>query len=256
MIDLHNHILWEIDDGAPDFDHSLRMLEEARRAGVEALACTPHHFHPNFPVQTPAEIARRFEELKAAAPLPIHPGAEHYFGPGFVDAVERGADTLIPFNGRNHLLLELGSTLPGRYLEPVVFRLRDRGFRPVIAHPERHQVFASDFALLDRLKEIGCSLQLNAKSLTGRYGSGPRKTARKILERGLAHLVGSDAHQAGDFAHYQDAAAWVEKFLGERCFDLLFIINPWMILNGREVVDAEDLDRVDEILPGIRAGQS
>ncbi|MBP7868176.1 MAG: hypothetical protein KA419_19780 [Acidobacteria bacterium] len=254
MIDLHNHVLCEIDDGATDFDHSLRMLEEARRAGVEALACTPHHFHPNFPVQSPGEIVRRFEELRAEAPLTIHLGAEHYFGPDFVDAVERAADTLIPFNGRNHLLLELGSTLPGRYLEPIVFRLRDRGLRPVIAHPERHHDFASNFGLLDRLRELGCALQVNAKSLTGRYGSGPRKTARKLLEGRLAHLVGSDAHQSGDFAHYQEAATWVEKSLGEHYFDLLFIINPWMILNGREPVEAEDLDRVDTILAGIRTG--
>jgi tyrosine-protein phosphatase YwqE len=76
----------------------------------------------------------------------------------------------------------------------VVFELQLKGYRPILAHPERYPFLCDDWRELRRIQEAGCRLQINLLSLTGHYGAGPRASAESMIKKGLISFLGTDAH--------------------------------------------------------------
>jgi protein-tyrosine phosphatase len=199
VIDLHTHILPGIDDGPRDLEGSLALAAELAAAGVRTVAATPH-LHRNFPAVKPAELATRVAELeralaRAGTPLEIVGGGE-------VDAlwaIEADDETLqlVSFGGRGSDLLIEAPTIVPTVFEDVVFRIRLRGYRVTIAHPERSRAFHDAPKRLGALVGSGALVQVTAGALTGRRGTASRFAARLVRD-GLAHVIASDAHGVGD----------------------------------------------------------
>lgn len=195
MIDLHCHILPGIDDGAPDVEASVEMARAAAAAGTKLMVATPH-VSPRWASET-HDIARLVGELnielaQREIPIGVVGGAEI--------AIERlpdlDDDTLasLCLGDSRYLLVESPYSDRAGNLEDALFAVQLRGFRPVLAHPERCPTFQQD---VDRLaavvgRDVACSV--TAESLTGRFGSRPRRTALRMLRDGLVHSVASDAH--------------------------------------------------------------
>ena len=198
MIDLHSHILPGVDDGASSLGDSLEIARACVADGIEVLAATPH-VRDDFPT-TPETMERLVEELRAAlaeeeVPLDVRRGGEVA-----VDWLDRlPPETLKRFGlGGNpaYLLVEFPYygwplSLPDR-----VFRLRSDGITAVLAHPERSTEVQGEPERLRPLVEAGVLVQLTAASVDGRLGRGPAETALALIERGLAHMIASDAHSA------------------------------------------------------------
>lgn len=194
MIDLHSHVLHGIDDGPETIEGSLDICRAAAADGITVLAATPH-VRDDYPT-TPELMEERLAEVQAAAGdlIRVVPGGE-------LDVAELGRppDELRRFGlagSPRYLLVEtpyLGWPLD---FADRVFRLASAGIRAVIAHPERNPDVQERPELVEQLVRGGALVQLTAASVDGRFGERARRTSDLLIDRGLAHLVASDAHEA------------------------------------------------------------
>lgn len=196
MIDLHSHILPGVDDGPATLEESLDMARAAVDDGIEAIAATPHvrDDYPTSPDTMERLVAELREALAAdAIRLELLPGGEI--------ALDR-LDDLSPDDLRRfglggsdaYVLLEFPYFGWPLALEDLVFRLAAQGVRAVIAHPERNGEVQLAPERLEPIVRAGGLVQLTAASLDGRLGQRSRRAGLVLLERGLAHLLASDAH--------------------------------------------------------------
>ena len=243
MIDLHSHVLPGVDDGVRTMRESLELLRAAHDDGTSRLAATPH-VREDYPT-TAREMELRHAELcgaarEAAIPVEVLPGGELDLG----YAAELDDDELRRFGlGGNPALLLLEFPYLGWPLQlpDFVFDLQLRGFRVVLAHPERNVDVQQEPERLRPLVDGGVVVQLTAASLDGRLGGGPRRAARQLLDARLAHLVASDAH-APDVrsAGLSEAAAAVG---GRALARWLTDDVPAALLDGRELPERPEPPR-------------
>lgn len=199
MIDLHSHILPGLDDGARDLDDALEIARAAVADGITAIAATPH-VREDYPTTADAmEIGVR--QLRTALErerieLELLPGGEVS-----LEQLDRlSHDELRRFGlGGNpkYLLIETPYWDWPLPFGEIVSRVGSFGMTPVIAHPERNRAIQADLAKVAGLFDAGALIQVTAASLDGRLGSRTRACARKLVDAGLVHMVGSDAHTAG-----------------------------------------------------------
>jgi protein-tyrosine phosphatase len=196
VIDLHSHILPGIDDGADSLDTSLEMARAAVEDGVTAIAATPH-VRDDWPT-APQTMERLVADLRAAVaeegiPLEVLTGAEL----AFERLPQLDDEALRRFGlGGNPacLLVELPHAGWPLSLEESLFDLRVRGFTVVLAHPERSAEVRESPERLERLVEQGVLTQVTAAAVDGRHASRSSRAAHMLIDRGLAHLLASDAH--------------------------------------------------------------
>lgn len=197
MIDLHTHVLPGIDDGPPNLAGSLGIARAAVRAGTRVMAATPHIGHRYRVV--PAEVSRRVAAFNDALdmtgiPLDVVQGGELAASLAADLSVEELE--AISLGGGGCVLLECPFVESGGVMPALVAHLQDRGFRVLLAHPERSPECHHDPELLPELVEDGAYVQVTASSLDGQFGRTVRRYAFALLEAGLVHVVASDAHDA------------------------------------------------------------
>jgi protein-tyrosine phosphatase len=195
MIDLHAHILPEIDDGPPTTEGALEMARIAVAAGTKAIATTSHigyHFDLG-----PADIARARTALAArlaeeGIALELLAGGE--IAPERLPDLDEDALRALALGGGPYVLFECPFAPVGAGMEMMVADLQRRGFGVLLAHPERSASFQRDLGLLARLVDRGALAQVTTGSLVGSFGDVPRRAALAMLEKGLVHVLASDAH--------------------------------------------------------------
>jgi protein-tyrosine phosphatase len=215
VIDLHSHVLPGLDDGPADLAGSVALAAEVAASGVRTLACTPH-LRADFPAVDVLSLGERVSDLQAALereriPLELVRGGEVdvLWAQGASDEQLRAAS--YGGAGRDLLVETPYGELPGMF-EDLLFRIRVRGFRILLAHPERNPSFQRDPARLVRLVEGDVLVQLTAGSVTG--GGRAGMLAARLIAGGHAHVIAGDLHRAGGSrASVADAVASVD---GER----------------------------------------
>lgn len=208
IIDIHCHILPNIDDGPSSIEEANSMLEEAMKVGISEIVATPHllwqeHF------LTEAEIQSAIEQLPDT--IKIHRGAEV----PLVEAPSLLESGKLVTTGKM-VLLDTPPLGKLQGLEQVVFLLVLKRLIPVIAHPERNLVLAGDEKRLEHLKNMGALFQINAGSLLGFWGKEVRRVTEKLIERGIADIIASDAHNPDAFAHLDEAVRLLKNRWGEK----------------------------------------
>jgi protein-tyrosine phosphatase len=198
MIDLHCHILPDIDDGPSSPDESLTIARQAAADGIIAMVATPHVCNGVYCGSAPV-IARKVEALnaelgRAGIHLTIYPGAEVQLVPGLTELLRSGAVCTI--NSSRYVLIELPPTFLPETAKDEFFALRINGFIPILAHPERHPQIKNNLAFLEELVQMGTLCQLTAQSLTGEFGTTAQGMAEKMIENDLAHILATDSHSS------------------------------------------------------------
>lgn len=195
MIDLHSHILANLDDGPRDTATSLSMAAAWAREEVRTVAATPH---VNLDYAVDAATAERAvsalnaELAELEIPVEVIAGGE--VG---IEGLERlSSDELHRFalGASDCLLLESPLSSNTSSVEEAVFRLQLDGFRVLLAHPERCPLFLRDTDRLRRLVQAGALCSITAGSMAGQFGSRVREFTIELFEQGLVHNVASDAH--------------------------------------------------------------
>ncbi|MDE6449724.1 MAG: hypothetical protein K2L41_06545 [Muribaculaceae bacterium] len=214
--DIHCHLTPGIDDGSPDVDKSVVLLRHMEGWGIRRIVMTPHVTEDTFE-NTPATIDPAFGSLVAGARdagigiglLP--PSGEYRMDSFFVKCLGEGVVRSLP---GGYLLVENSFNVEPWNIDELLFDLAVKGFRPVLAHPERYVYYHSKPSRYKKLHQSGVFMQCNLLSFAGYYGKDVRQMAYWMLDNGLVDFMGTDLH---GMRHVEAIA----RFMSTRDFDRL-----------------------------------
>ena len=196
LVDIHCHLLPEMDDGAADWGETLAMARLAADDGISTIIATPHqlggnaHNHGNAIREQTARLQRFLD--KHRVPLRVLPGADVRIEPEMIAKLRRG-EVLTLADHRRHVLLELPHEVYFP-IERLVADLRAVGITGILSHPERNLGILDNPRVVRQLVKAGCLMQVTAGSLVGGFGPDVRKLARWLVRQRLVHFVATDAH--------------------------------------------------------------
>jgi tyrosine-protein phosphatase YwqE len=196
FVDIHSHLLPGIDDGAKDLNHSIALIKKMRSYGIKNFITTPHVLGDVYP-NSSSTIKTKLEEVRSALlnqninDVQIHAAAEYMMDEQFSKLLEKN-DILTLKD--NFILVEMSYFNAPFNLYEILFEIQLKGYKPVLAHPERYNFFHNDFENYYKLKKAGCLFQLNLLSLTPQYGKNVQKVCSKLLEENMFNFVGTDTH--------------------------------------------------------------
>ncbi len=199
--DIHSHLLPGLDDGVQSVEESVQLLRGFSELGYKHLVTTPHilsDFYPN----TPNGIKKQLTAIQAAAEkeglsLKLEAAAEYYLDEVFFKSLLADED-LLSF-GDNYILFETGFVNQPAILFDAIFRMKARGFKPILAHPERYEYMYHNYELAQELVDRGALLQLNLNSISGYYSVPARKVSEWLIDKKMIHFVGTDCHNQKHF---------------------------------------------------------
>ena len=198
MVDIHNHILPGIDDGAANVEDSLNLIRKFGEFGVKEFIATPHimnDYYPNTPESINKALQLLNEKLReeGITEVKVKAAAEYMMDHSFMELMER--EQLLTLS-ENYVLVEMSYFQAPINLNEILFQLQTRSYKPLLAHPERYAFYHTrDLSKYNELKNRGCIFQLNLLSVTGHYGKHIQETALKLLERNQYDFIGTDTHQ-------------------------------------------------------------
>jgi protein-tyrosine phosphatase len=234
MIDIHSHILFGVDDGARSLDESLEMCRLSVADGVRVIVATPHAhdgvhaaYPNNFLHEKVEELNQRMEgELKVVLGRELrftHDVVRHVCEEGSSHVIGCGPYALIEFP---HAVVPAGSNR-------ALFELMSRGFRPIIAHPERNQMLMAEPERFYEMVEAGALGQMDTGSITGQFGKKAEQTARVMLECGLIHFIASDCHNTRNrLPGLSMGVKAASSVVGEEYARVLAADNPSAVVEG------------------------
>lgn len=232
MIDIHCHILPELDDGPKTWETALDMCRLAQADGIEHIVATPHA-NDRYPYdrQKGAGLLSNLRQLAGPNPA-LSLGCDfHLSYDNLQDVLVRPEYYCI--EGTRYLLVELSNYSIPPETEDCFRQLGDRGISSILTHPERHPLLQpAPERVLDWVEQ-GCLVQVTASSLTGSWGRQAQRAARWLLEHEGVHVLATDAHDAAHRAPVlsagHDAAA---EICGDRIAQFLVEANPRAIIGG------------------------
>ena len=230
-VDLHSHVLYGVDDGAPDAQTALAMLDGLAALGITEQCVTPHQKASQY-LPALSLIEERLASVEAMR-KPNHPtlrlGAENMWDDVFWKRV--GEDAVPGYRGTRAFLVEIPPPLAPPGMIDQLFKFRMAGKVPVLAHPERYHALWDDDAFASDLRKH-CAFAIDLGALGSFHGRREMKQARHLLELGLAAAVATDAHQLGDLQQAAEGLRWIDKKLGHAAVVRLFDHAPRAILAG------------------------
>lgn len=243
MIDIHSHIVFDVDDGPETLEESRSLLEESYRQGVRTVISTSHRRKGMF--ETPeAKIEENFKRVQEMAKeiaddLTLLYGAEIYYTSDVLDKLEQ---EIIPrLADTQYALVEFSMTTPYREIHAALSNLLRLGITPVVAHIERYHCLENDEKRVRELVNMGCYTQINSSSvlkpkLFGDKYKFMKKRAHFFLDRKLVHFVASDMHNLGPRPPYmQEAYQVISKKYGSSYAEQLFRENQEILLRSEYI---------------------
>jgi protein-tyrosine phosphatase len=213
-VDMHSHVLPGIDDGAQTPEESIILIRKMMDLGITKIIATPHimidYYRNTSETINNALTILKAELVKENIDIDISAAAEHYFDETFEGMVE--SHNLMTM-GDNYVLFELSfMSQPPNYIG-VVQKMRNLGYKPILAHPERYP-----YMTLEQYKNLhdwGCDFQLNTIALTGYYGREVKAQAEMLIDNELIDFISSDMHHPRHAAAFRDAlkTTYLEKLL-------------------------------------------
>lgn len=215
-VDVHSHLLAGIDDGVKTLDEATDIILQFQRMGYRKIITTPHVMSDAYR-NTPEIISTRLEALRAHLSekniqVEVEAAAEYYLDAEFMTALQSGK-RILTF-GHNYLLFETNFISEPLDMKQFIFVATTKGYKPVLAHPERYLYLYDNMAKLQDLLDRGVLFQINISSITGYYSKQVQQLAFKLIDRGWVHLLGSDCHhlqqallteKAQEMRYYQKA---------------------------------------------------
>ncbi|OUP50433.1 tyrosine-protein phosphatase [Lachnoclostridium sp. An181] len=243
MVDLHVHILPELDDGAKDWEDALDMADMASSSGVRTLVALSH---ANLPGQNSAEFLKKYWEQfynlenllkKEGSSLEIVPGME-LMSDGRLPGLLK-EEKFLTLNGTKYALIEFDFEVSASQIYEDVDGMLNAGYIPVLAHPERYRCVSRQIGHVFEWQQMGAVIQVNKGSILGRFSERIRRNADLILKHRIASVVASDAHSSEyRTTEMNEVAEILETYYGSASVEILLKENPWRILCGEEILDS------------------
>jgi protein-tyrosine phosphatase len=237
LVDIHNHLVPGVDDGARDLAAVLASVERLTRQGIRRIVTTPHidgslSRDPDRLESRLSKVSEAWERAAAAIAesfpeVAFHRGHEICMDVPEVDF----SDPRIRMAGTSFVLIEW----PRLQLPPgtvaVLTRIREKGIRAIVAHPERYAGMSAALGIAGQWRDAGAALQVNYGSLVGRYGPDAQSNAIRLLRRGWVDYLASDFHGHASLKVYKDEAwAMLVEFGAEEMLNYLCRTNPSRVI--------------------------
>lgn len=239
MIDFHSHILPGLDDGIATFDEALATIREAKKAGFNKIIATTHYYSGDNFIANEEERKSALQKLnESVSGIEIVLGNEIYVN-GHIDELIKNKEAST-INNSKYILFEI--PLQGEYhnLKNVIFDLISKGYKLVLAHPERYKIFQEDPRRLEEIIDLGVYLQANYLSILGFYGKDAERTVELLYKHDMISFIGTDVHKANRYyPKVSDAANKIVSIIGEEKFEELSNLNPEAVINNEDVDVAE-----------------
>lgn len=238
MIDIHCHILPNVDDGSESLEESIEMAKIAESEGITKIVNTSH-CHFDFKYKKGNELKLELEKFNQALKeeninIEVLLGNELYYTS---DLIERFDELdFFSMNNSKYILMEFSPINFPKNIEDVIYEIKIRGYIPIIAHAERYKQVQEDVNIvLDCIKE-GALIQVNASSILGKNGENVEDTSKKLLDNNMVHFVATDAHSSNRRRPLiKDSYNYILKNYGKEVSEKLFIENPTAVIENRDI---------------------
>ena len=214
VTDMHSHVLPGIDDGAQNVEESIFLIKKMMALGIKKIIATPHVMIDYYRNDADS-IGNALTTLKAALKeqnidIDISAAAEHYFDETFEKRIE---DRKVFTMGDNYALFELSFVIQPPNLIPIIQKMKDAGYKPILAHPERYSYM--DIEQMKTIRSWGCDLQLNTISLSGYYGKHAKRIAEEMIDNQMVDFISSDMHHPRHASAFENTLSMphLEKLL-------------------------------------------
>lgn len=233
LFDVHCHLVPGVDDGSSSVEMSLEILRREYEDGVRTVIVTPHYRLHMFENEE-EDVVSAFEELKQRAEssfdgMRLYLGCELHENGNMLEMVQRRDQFTMA--GTQFVLVEFSGRSEASLIRRRLYELVANGYTPIIAHAERYKGITDDLDFLQDLVGLGIRVQVNADSVIGKVGGFYKRFCGMMLDAGLVHYVGSDAHDPKERPpRIGECAAYIQKKYGTEMVKRLFYDNPKEIL--------------------------
>lgn len=238
FVDIHSHILPGVDDGSPNMDVSMEMLNIAYSEGIRHLFLTPHYIRGENQYK-PGDLKEIFEALQKKSlqefpRLHLHLGNEVYYTPGISEDIRE--NRIYTMRGTRYVLVEFAVTATCKEINQAMKELTRMRLFPIIAHVERYRNLVRKPELLRELREMGVYFQLNADGVLGSRFDANTRWRRELIEDEWITFLGTDAH---DLKHraplIQKAGAWMSARISVEYQKDLFWANARSLVRNEYI---------------------
>ena len=238
MIDMHAHILPNIDDGSKSIDETYELIKEAKNAGFTDIITTSHYLEGYY--ETTADVRKKLIECvqkkidEENYDIKLHNGAEIYI---MMNIPELIGKSIVPTLAKSrYVLFEIPLNSKILYLDKVVDDLLNMNLIPIMAHPERCEMIQKDLSIVSKLIDKGVLFQMNYGSVIGIYGKKVQDTAIQLLFYNMIQFFGSDVHRENTiYVRMPEILDKLKSIIGSKKIKELTEINPRKVLNNEKI---------------------
>ncbi len=238
MIDVHCHIIPEIDDGSKSVTQTFKMAEAASKLGYKGIFATPHYIKDSHEtssndIKNSVDVLNK-QFLEKGIDIKLYCGNEVYFCTDVLNLIE--SQKVCTLGNSKYVLIEFPMNGTALNMENVIFNILRVGYVPVIAHPERYEFVHKDIKKLLPFIEEGALLQINVASIVGFYGECAKKTVKKLLKYDMVHLIGTDSHDPSSvYDVYEKSMKKIKKVVKDDKLENILIENPRSIVEDKVI---------------------
>lgn len=198
MTDIHSHILFDVDDGSRTIEESIELIKKMYEIGFKNIILTPHYIEGseyNCENNEKRKKLKQIEDIltKQKIKVNIYLGNEIFINDNIYNLIKN--NVIHTLNNTKYILVELPFHNQIVKLEDIIYELKIKGLKPIIAHPERYTYFQKNYQEIDRLREEGFLFQANYASILGFYGKESKKLLKYMLKKKYIDYFGTDIHR-------------------------------------------------------------
>lgn len=244
MIDMHTHILFDVDDGAKTIEESISLINEEIIKGVSHIILTPH-FKITREKFKREKVLANFEALTEMVKernlnIKLYLGNEIYLGANFYETIEKG--NFFTLANSQYILIEFSLFDVTKNIPEICYEARTNGYFPIIAHVERYSNLYKNKGLLNEILNEGAHLQVNASAVINKESKESNKFTHFLLKNELVSFIASDVHNTHSRKFYlEEAYNTVKRLCGEDYCNKIFRNNQQKILSN-EYFDTPKLE--------------
>ena len=215
MVDIHNHLLYGIDDGAKTIEESIEIIGHLKDIGITDIILTPHYINGSSYCSPRKVNEKLIKNLQSRVKdVNLYLGNEIYMNEYIKHLLNNRQ--ICPLNDTNYLLIELPMSGVYDYYEDILAELIEAGYNVVLAHPERYETVKNDFDILYKLKDMGVLFQSNVTSLAGFYGTRAKETCERLVQEHMITFFGTDTHHDEDYSFLESAKLVMKKYIDDK----------------------------------------
>ena len=241
MVDIHSHIIFDVDDGCSNIEESINVIKKLKNLGFDSIILTPHYIKASEYTVENKEKKEKFNILKEELAknnidVNLYLGNEIYMNDEIDELVlSKKAYTM---NNSRYILIEFSLYNEIKNIEDYLYELKLKGYIPIIAHPERYTYFQKDYSKVDELYESGVLFQCNYASIIGSYGKDAAKLITYILKKGMVSFMATDVHKEKSslYDNFNKITKKIKSIVGEEEFINITHNNALKVIND-EIIE-------------------